>query len=235
MSEKPRIRVFSVDDHPLLREGIAAVIDSQADMLMVAQAATGRDALPLFREHRPDVTLMDLQTARRQRHRCDDRDPKRISGGAYRHAHDLRRRRRDSARPRRGGARYILKNMPPNELVDVIRQVHSGRKRIPQEIAVQLAEHLTDEALTPREIDVLRHVAGGNRIVTLRSGCSSRRKPSRFISNTSWRSWVRPIGQPRWRLVCDAASFSCRSTRAPAHPSSRGTASPNRGRNTSQD
>jgi len=163
MSDTPRIRVFSVDDHPLLREGIAAVINSQADMLMVAQASTGRDALPLFREHRPDVTLMDL--------RLPD-----ISGidatiairGEFPEARivmlttfegDVEIQRALAA----GARGYVLKNMPPNELVDVVRHVHAGKKRIPQEIAVQLAEHLTDEALTPREIDVLRHVAGGNR------------------------------------------------------------------------
>ena len=163
MSALPRIRVFFVDDHPLLREGIAAVINSQVDMLMVAQASRGRDALPLFREHRPDVTLMDL--------RLPD-----ISGidatiairGEFPEARivmlttfegDVEIQRALAA----GARGYVLKNMPPNELVDVVRHVHAGKKRIPQEIAVQLAEHLTDEALTPREIDVLRHVAGGNR------------------------------------------------------------------------
>jgi DNA-binding NarL/FixJ family response regulator len=163
MTDQTRIRVFSADDHPLLREGIAAMIDNQPDMVMVAQASTGREAIQLFRQHRPDVTLMDL--------RMPD-----ISGIdaliAIRHEFpdarivmlttfegDVEIQRALSA----GARGYILKNMPPKELVDVIRQVHSGKKRIPQEIAAHLAEHIADETLTPREIDVLRHVAGGNR------------------------------------------------------------------------
>jgi DNA-binding NarL/FixJ family response regulator len=163
MSEAPKIRVFSVDDHPLLREGIAAVINNQRDMVMVAQASSGREAVQQFREHRPDVTLMDL--------RLPD-----ISGidalmairGEFPDARiamlttfegDVEIQRALAA----GARGYVLKNMPPNELVEVVRQIHAGKKRIPQEIAAQLAEHVADEALTERERDVLRHVAGGNR------------------------------------------------------------------------
>lgn len=163
MNDQPRIRVFSADDHPLLREGIAAVINNQPDMVMVAQAATGREAVQMFREHRPDVTLMDL--------RMPD-----ISGidamNAIRHEYpdarivmlttfegDVEIQRALAA----GARGYILKNMPPKDLVDVVRQVHAGKKRIPHEIAAQLAEHMADETLTAREIDVLRRVAGGNR------------------------------------------------------------------------
>ena len=163
MTEAPKIRVFSVDDHPLLREGIAAVINNQRDMVMVAQAASGRDAIQQFREHRPDVTLMDL--------RLPD-----ISGidaliairaefpGARIAMLTTFEGDVEIQRALAAGARgYVLKNMPPNELVEVVRQIHAGKKRIPQEIAAQLAEHVADEALTERERDVLRHVAGGNR------------------------------------------------------------------------
>ena len=163
MTEAPKIRVFSVDDHPLLREGIAAVINHQRDMVMVAQAASGRDAIQQFREHRPDVTLMDL--------RLPD-----ISGidaliairaefpGARIAMLTTFEGDVEIQRALAAGARgYVLKNMPPNELVEVVRQIHAGKKRIPQEIAAQLAEHVADEALTERERDVLRHVAGGNR------------------------------------------------------------------------
>jgi DNA-binding NarL/FixJ family response regulator len=163
MNSQPKIRVFSVDDHPLLREGIAAMINSQSDMIMVAQASTGREAIRLFREHRPDVTLMDL--------RLPD-----LSGidalsailGEFPEARivmlttfegDVEIQRSLAA----GARGYLLKNMPPRELADAVRQVHAGRKRIPHEIAAQLADHIADEKLTEREVDVLQHVAGGNR------------------------------------------------------------------------
>jgi DNA-binding NarL/FixJ family response regulator len=163
MNEQPSIRVFSVDDHPLLREGIAAIINSQSDMVLVAQAANGADALQKYKEHLPDVTLMDL--------RLPD-----ISGidvliairAQYPAARVIMLTTFEGdveiQRALEAGARgYILKCMPPKELVEVIRHVHAGKKRIAQEVAAQLAEHLSDDALTVREIDVLRHVAGGNR------------------------------------------------------------------------
>ena len=163
MTAQAKIRVFSVDDHPLLREGIAAIIGNEPDMVMVAQAATGRDAIRLFRDHRPDVTLMDL--------RLPD-----ISGidamlairGEFPEARivilttfegDVEIQRALAA----GARGYVLKSMPPQELAAVVRQVHAGRKRIPPEVAAHLAEHVSDESLTEREKDVLRHVAGGNR------------------------------------------------------------------------
>jgi DNA-binding NarL/FixJ family response regulator len=163
MSNPNPIRVLSADDHALLREGIAAVITGQSDMVMVAQASTGREAIQLFREHRPDITLMDL--------RMPD-----ISGidamiailAEFPDARILMLTTFEGdveiQRSLAAGARgYLLKNMPPKELVEAIRQVHAGRKQIPREVAAQLAEHIADERLTVREIDVLQHVAGGNR------------------------------------------------------------------------
>ena len=163
MTQSGPIRVLSVDDHPLLREGIAAVIDSQSDMQMVAQGATAQEAIRLFREHRPDVLLLDL--------RLPD-----LSGidalsaiiAEFPSARvvmlttfegDVEVQRSLAA----GARGYLLKNTPPAELLDAVRQVHAGRKRIPAAIAAQIAEHLADEQLTGREVDVLRHVAGGNR------------------------------------------------------------------------
>ena len=163
MSSLSPIKVLSVDDHPLLREGIAAIIGSQPDMVLVSQAATGHEAIRQYRAHHPDVTLMDL--------RLPD-----ISGinvvnairGEFPEARIVMLTTFEGdveiQRALEAGARgYLLKNMPPDEMVDVIRQVHAGKKRIPAEVAAHLAEHMGDEGLTAREIQVLRHISGGNR------------------------------------------------------------------------
>ena len=162
MSEQP-IRVLSVDDHPLLREGIAAVINSQPDMTMVGQAATSREAIQLFRELRPDVTLMDL--------RMPDGSGIDTMAAILQEFPTARivmlttfEGDVEIHRSLAAGARgYLLKNMPPRELIEAIRHVHAGRMRIPREVAAQLAEHIADDSLTPREIEVLQHVAGGGR------------------------------------------------------------------------
>jgi DNA-binding NarL/FixJ family response regulator len=163
MRKEKQIRVFSVDDHPLMHEGIAALINSQPDMNLVAEAFDGRDALSQFREHQPDVTLMDL--------RLPD-----ISGidamisilkefpkariiilTMFEGDVEIRRALQAGARG------YMLKTMPPKELVKVIRRVHDGKKHIPPEIAANLAEHFSNDALTAREIEVLAQIAEGNR------------------------------------------------------------------------
>jgi DNA-binding NarL/FixJ family response regulator len=163
VSSQVKIRVLSVDDHPLLREGIAAMINSQDDMMIVAQGSTGRDAIQLFRTHRPDVTLMDL--------RMPDISGIDALSAIVSEFPDARvvmlttfEGDVEIQRSLAAGARgYLLKNMPPGDLVDAVRQIHLGKKRIPHEVAAQLAEHVADERLTEREIDVLRRVAGGNR------------------------------------------------------------------------
>ncbi|HYP26783.1 MAG TPA: response regulator transcription factor [Blastocatellia bacterium] len=163
MSEQAHIRVFSVDDHPLLREGIAAIINSQPDMLLTAQASDGREAIQLFRQHRPDVTLMDLRLPDMSgidaliAIRAEFPEARVIMLTTFEGDVEIQRALEAGARG------YLLKNMAPANLVEVIRQVYAGRKRIPAEVAAHLAEHLGEDALTEREVDVLRHIAGGNR------------------------------------------------------------------------
>ena len=161
MSEQ--IRVFSVDDHPLLREGIAALVNNQPDMTLVAEAATGAEALERFKQHVPDVTLMDLRLPDMSgidiliAIRTEFPEARIIMLTTFEGDVEIHRALQAGARG------YVLKNMPPSQLLDVIRQVHAGKKRIPPEIASQLAEHMSDESLTEREVEVLRQVADGNR------------------------------------------------------------------------
>jgi DNA-binding NarL/FixJ family response regulator len=163
IDEPVRIRVFTVDDHPLLREGIAALVDSQPDMTLVAQASTGRGAIQEFRNHRPDVTLMDLRLPDMSgidtmiAIRADFPEARVVVLTTFDGDVEIQRALEAGARG------YLLKSMPPREIVEAIRHVHAGKKRIPAEVAAHIAEHMSEETLTPREIDVLRHIAGGNR------------------------------------------------------------------------
>lgn len=163
MNDQARIRILTVDDHPLLREGITTIINNQQDMLLVSQASTGTEAIHQYREHQPDVTLMDLRLPDLSgidamiAIRLEFREARIIMLTTFEGDVEIQRALQAGARG------YLLKNMPPNELVEVIRQVHAGKKRVPPEVAAHLAEHMSDEDLTAREIEVLRRVAGGNR------------------------------------------------------------------------
>jgi len=151
-----------VDDHPVLREGIAAVLATEKDMELVAEANNGREAVEKFRTHQPDVTLMDLQmpvmggtdaiaTIRQEFPNARIIVLTTYSGDAQ------------AVRALKAGASgYLLKNTLRKDLAETIRMVHAGKKKIPAEIAVEMAEHHTDDALSEREIEVLRQVAAGN-------------------------------------------------------------------------
>src|SRR5229473_761985 len=157
------IRVLCVDDHPLLREGIAALVKSQRDMKLVAEAGSGREALLSFREHRPDVTLMDLRLPDKSgidamiAVRSEFPEARIIMLTTFEGDVEIQRALEAGARG------YMLKSMPPQDLIEGIRQVHAGKKRIPPEVGSHLAEHMGEEGLTAREVEVLQHIAGGNR------------------------------------------------------------------------
>jgi len=163
MAKLNAIRILSVDDHPLLREGIAALIDNQPDMELIGEAASGSEAIQEFRKHQPDVTLMDLRLPDMSgvdamiAIRAEFPNARIVILTTFEGDIQIQRALQTGARA------YLLKSSPPKELIDTIRQVHAGKKRIPPEVASQLAEHMSDEALTSREVEVLQSIAGGNR------------------------------------------------------------------------
>jgi DNA-binding NarL/FixJ family response regulator len=163
MTAAASIRLLTVDDHPLMREGIAAVVASQSDLQLVAEAGSGREALLSFREHRPDVTLMDLRLPDMSgidalsAIRAEFPDARVVILTTFEGDVEIQRALQAGARG------YLLKSMAPREMVEAIRQVHAGRKRIPPQVAAHIAEHLGEERLTAREIEVLQRLAGGNR------------------------------------------------------------------------
>jgi DNA-binding NarL/FixJ family response regulator len=156
------IRILAVDDHALLREGIAALVADQPDMKIVAEASNGREAIEQFRAHNPDITLMDLQMPEMNgidamiAVRSEFPDARFIVLTTY--SGDVQ-----VSRALKAGARaFLLKSLLRKELLDTIRAVHAGQKRIPSEVAAQLADHVADDSLTVREIEVLRLIAVGN-------------------------------------------------------------------------
>lgn len=174
MSNPQPIRVLVVDDHPMMRAGLRGEIDAQTDMQVVAEASDGREAIELFHTHHPDVTLMDV----------------RMPGLGGIEAIEILRRDFPNARFvilttaagdvvalrafKAGAVGYLLKNLLRTELIDTIRVVHSGRRRIPPDIAREMAEHAADDSLSSREIDVLRSISQGqaNKIIASELGIS---------------------------------------------------------------
>jgi DNA-binding NarL/FixJ family response regulator len=159
----PAIRILCVDDHPLMREGITAVIQNEPDMLVIGEASNGQEALLEFRKHHPDITLMDLRLPDMSgidaliAIRAEYAAARVIMLTTFEGDAEIQRALQAGAQG------YMLKSMPRKRLVEMIRKVHAGAKSIPTEIAAHLAEHLGDEFLTRREVDVLQKMAGGNR------------------------------------------------------------------------
>lgn len=155
------IRILTVDDHQLLREGIAAVLETQEDMILIGQAGNGHEAIESFRRLRPDVTLMDLRMPDMSGIEAISAIRREFANARIIVLTTYAGDAQAAAALKAGAAGYLLKNLVRKELIETIRAVHAGKRRVPPEIATEIAEHVADDALSAREIEVLRRVAAG--------------------------------------------------------------------------
>lgn len=161
MGPSKQIRILSVEDHPVFRQGLATIIETEPDMVLVGQAANGAEAIAEFRRHRPDITLMDLRLPG-----TNGTDTLIAIRGEFHDARIIMLSSSDSDGEiqralRSGAAGYVLKSMPQDDLLAVIRSVHAGKRQVPPAVAALLAEHLGEEDLTPRELEVLQLIRDG--------------------------------------------------------------------------
>jgi DNA-binding NarL/FixJ family response regulator len=163
MADATPIRILSVEDHPVFREGLSTIIGTQSDMLLVAQAESAEEAIQQFRVHRPDVTLMDVRlpgvggTEALMTIRSEFPGARIVMLTTMEGDGEIQKALRS------GAAAYVLKTTPKKELLSIIRSVHAGNRHVPAEVAVRLAEHMGEEALTARELDVLKLIRDGHR------------------------------------------------------------------------
>jgi len=163
VAHAPQIRILSVEDHPVFRQGLVMILETEPDMVLVAQAANGVEAIAEFRRHRPDITLMDLRLPG-----ANGTDILIAIRGEFPDARIIMLSSSDSDGEihralRAGASGYVLKSMPQDELLNVIRSVHAGKRHVPAEVALLLAEHLGEEDLTPRELQVLQLIRDGSK------------------------------------------------------------------------
>jgi DNA-binding NarL/FixJ family response regulator len=188
--ESDQIRILAVNDHALVREGKAVLVSTERDLTLVAEASNGREAIQQFRAHRPDITLMDLQMPEMNgldaitAIRGEFPEAKIIVLTTYQGDVQILRALKAGARG------YLLKNTFHKELIETIRAVHAGKKSLSPEASYEIAEHATDDALTPAEINVLRLIAAGNANKQIADLLSITEEPSRDESRTSSPNWA---------------------------------------------